>query len=375
MPSLTDTIDARPATGPRILFVYGMSEWAEPWFEMAFSNLRARGVRLTVINARNYLKNPVALTPFQLHQKWLFKDPALMALYAEVRRQIPEHDVLIEAMENVFHPDFLNSIEGSIYRVMWTGDDPDSSGDRSFPYVRFFDHAFTMTVNYNEDERIVDKFREWGAPRADVWLYGALPPTYDPPLTVEQVRVGTRSHDVVFVGQPFNRADKLKKLKKTFGPRLHLFGRGWGWRTAVQHRIWARKLPWGGLPTLYSDSKIGINMHISYGIGNARMFQLPMNGVLLLSDNAAWLKEIYEPGREAVSYDGTDDLIAKIEHYLQHDDERRAIAAAGFQRARANYRFEDLFEAAVAKIQFAMARAGFDGARNAAVVAPQKGAP
>jgi spore maturation protein CgeB len=49
-----------------------------------------------------------------------------------------------------------------------------------------------------------------------------------------------------------------------------------------------------------------------------------------------------------VAYDGAGDLAAKIEYFLGHEDERRAIADAGQRRTLAEHtyahRMEDLVE-------------------------------
>ena len=41
------------------------------------------------------------------------------------------------------------------------------------------------------------------------------------------------------------------------------------------------------------------------------------------------LAELFEPGREVVTYADADDLVEKARHFLAHEDERRAIAARG----------------------------------------------
>ncbi|MEK9723264.1 MAG: glycosyltransferase, partial [Rhodospirillaceae bacterium] len=42
--------------------------------------------------------------------------------------------------------------------------------------------------------------------------------------------------------------------------------------------------------------------------------------------------EVVADGREAVFYQGPDDLLAKARHYLANDAERQAVAAAGRRR-------------------------------------------
>ena len=86
---------------------------------------------------------------------------------------------------------------------------------------------------------------------------------------------------------------------------------------------------------LLTRSQIVVNTHIEAAEGaanNMRLFEATAMGALVLTEAAANLSELFEPGAEVVTYEGVDDLIEKIRHYLDHEDERRAIAAAGQRR-------------------------------------------
>jgi spore maturation protein CgeB len=63
-----------------------------------------------------------------------------------------------------------------------------------------------------------------------------------------------------------------------------------------------------------------------------RLYEATGAGALLVTEAAGNLPDLFEPGREVVTYDGADQLVERIQHYLRHDDERRAIAAAGQRR-------------------------------------------
>lgn len=77
----------------------------------------------------------------------------------------------------------------------------------------------------------------------------------------------------------------------------------------------------GGELHLYSSDRIGI-------------FQ--GNGLLLFSQRAFGLAGLY--GADTlVEVDGADDFIEKLRHYLTHDDERKRVARAGYERAHAEF--------------------------------------
>lgn len=63
-----------------------------------------------------------------------------------------------------------------------------------------------------------------------------------------------------------------------------------------------------------------------------RCFEIPACGSLMLAPRTRELEAFFTDGKEAVFWDNTADLITKIRHYLAHEDERAAIAAAGRDR-------------------------------------------
>ena len=91
---------------------------------------------------------------------------------------------------------------------------------------------------------------------------------------------------------------------------------------------------------IYQRAKIGFNVHNrgKYTFGNYRLFELPGNGVMQLSDGGEYLDSFFEVGREIVGYERADDLIDLIRHYLRHDDERVRIARDAYRRVMAEHR-------------------------------------
>ena len=69
-----------------------------------------------------------------------------------------------------------------------------------------------------------------------------------------------------------------------------------------------------------------------------RLYEATGVGALLLTEAAPNLSDMFEPGVEIVTYTGADDLIEKARHYLEHEDERAAIARAGQARTCASTR-------------------------------------
>lgn len=75
----------------------------------------------------------------------------------------------------------------------------------------------------------------------------------------------------------------------------------------------------------------------------ARIFEIPACGGFLLTSHADNLEDYYIPWKEIVLYTNTRDLIEKTKYYLKHDDERVAIAKAGYERTIREHTYEQRF--------------------------------
>lgn len=84
---------------------------------------------------------------------------------------------------------------------------------------------------------------------------------------------------------------------------------------------------------VYSQSKIVFNTSIA-GDVTMRVFEGTAAGALVITDAgvANGLDELFVPGQEIVTFRDDADLIEKVAYYLEHEDERMAIARAGQQR-------------------------------------------
>jgi GT2 family glycosyltransferase/Flp pilus assembly protein TadD len=158
---------------------------------------------------------------------------------------------------------------------------------------------------------------------------------------------GQRDLDVLFVGNmhPAVQSDRLSWL----GRVARLSGR---WNVAIYTGIWG-----ADYRALLARAKIVFNRSIR-GEANRRAFESTASGALLLQEEGnRELREYFEPGREYVEYN-ENDLETKLRHFLEHDDERQTIAAAGQRRAR-NYSFAELWNSSLARLG-----EGFDGVRQ-----------
>lgn len=83
------------------------------------------------------------------------------------------------------------------------------------------------------------------------------------------------------------------------------------------------------------NSKITLNHHIDVAehyANNMRLYEATGVGTLLITDWKVNLHEMFEPGKEVIAYRTPEECRELIRYYLEHDEEREAIARAGQQR-------------------------------------------
>ena len=97
------------------------------------------------------------------------------------------------------------------------------------------------------------------------------------------------------------------------------------------------------MPQIFAKSKINLNPSlriIRSGIP-LRALDIMGAGGFLLSSFQAELMEHFQNGKECVMYNGLEDAISKVQYYILHKDEREAIAKAGCEKVRREFRYED----------------------------------
>ena len=264
-----------------------------------------------------------------------------------------EFDLIVMSTYNFIHPEVLaRELKGPM-KVLGFIDDPFSTYQRGIPYLWAFDGAFFISPGYIDDQFFGKSLERWGCKSAIWWPLVPFP--FVRPENADEDFFHERDVDIVYVGNPSaSKIDRLSKLKRHFGKRMRIHGR-WpfsGYHGFVRGLLGKPMFPRRvtSLTTeqrtqLYWRAKVGFNMHVSerpYETGNMRMYEVPAHGMMMVCDKAAASTHarIFEPGTEAVYYDGVGEAIELIEHYLAHDDERVGIAKAGFRRFWRDYQWE-----------------------------------
>jgi hypothetical protein len=157
--------------------------------------------------------------------------------------------------------------------------------------------------------------------------------------------------DVAFIGKPNTpeRAECMQMLAKKFD--LKLWGSGWEkyGLSAAATDVYAseyRKICAGAKIILGWNIDQTIDLYFS----NRTWYTLGCGGFLLTAYTPS-LEEIFGRGIELDWFESVGECCDKIEYYLQHDEERRKIATAGYQLAHNEYSYDKMVEKIIGDIQ------------------------
>lgn len=92
----------------------------------------------------------------------------------------------------------------------------------------------------------------------------------------------------------------------------------------------------------FNSAKIVVNtlFPMEFGGLNARAFELAGCGGFQLISHSDAVARHFEPGKEIETFGSLGELRDKVCYYLEHDDERRAIADAGRRRAHKEHTYK-----------------------------------
>lgn len=194
--------------------------------------------------------------------------------------------------------------------------------------VRRYDVVFTSFPHF------VDRF---GALGVDT-VY--LPLAFDPRVLDEIGELPERTHDLVFIGGVDPRLHpEGTQLLEAVAQQLPLEIWGYGASSLSNGSVLRerhRGEAWGlDMYRLLASAKICVNRHIDVAEGfanNLRLYDASGAGALLVTETAPNLGELFEPGREVVTYASIDELVERVGALLADDAARAEIAAAGHAR-------------------------------------------
>lgn len=247
-----------------------------------------------------------------------------------------------------------------IRTAIWLTDDPYYTNFTA-GYAPHYDYVFTPEKN------CVPFYRQMGAAQVFNLPLGIHPEAFRPRNARRELR-----GDISFIGSAYrNRLAMMQSLLPAISHRkLHVSGFWWeqlelpsGFRGTFDPGRWMDPLE---TAEHYSASRISINIHrmaddernesdiiIPAVSPNPRTFEISACGTLQLVDAREDIASYYVPNEEIVIFDGVDDLVGKLEHYLTHEEERREIAWRALVRTMRDHTFTSRVSQLLDSVQLA----------------------
>jgi spore maturation protein CgeB len=108
--------------------------------------------------------------------------------------------------------------------------------------------------------------------------------------------------------------------------------------------------PYVGAPKVFHLSKINLNISLrSIETGTPlRVFDVMSVGGFMLSNYQRELEDLFVVDKEIVLYESLEEMKEKIAYYLAHEDERKKIALAGWEKVKKHYSYPRVLEKMIA---------------------------
>ena len=101
---------------------------------------------------------------------------------------------------------------------------------------------------------------------------------------------------------------------------------------------------------VYYSAKINLNItlrSIESGIP-LRIFDIMSVGGFVLSNWQPEIEELFEEGKEIATFKSPEEMLEKVDYYLNHEEERLKIAVNGYRKVKECYTFEHQLEKIIA---------------------------
>jgi glycosyltransferase involved in cell wall biosynthesis len=155
-----------------------------------------------------------------------------------------------------------------------------------------------------------------------LWLPHAVEPMAYPKFTF-----ASKKYDVCFVGH-INSENRVNALDRLFKEFPNFF---YGQRLFDE------------ASRIFGQSKIVFNISMKDDL-NMRVFEAMASGSMLLTNWIPTIEEIFEDGKHLVLYRDEAEMVEKARYFIEHDEEREAIAQKGYEEVIRRHKIKDRVE-------------------------------
>lgn len=220
-------------------------------------------------------------------------------------------------------------------------------------YASLYDYFFVI-----QRGEFLEELQRMGVKNAHYLPCAAHPPIHRPVKVTphEQEKYGS---DLSFMGAGYyNRQQMYMKLLDF---DFKIWGQDWNLASPLGRMIQQQgeRIAPEEYIKVYNASKINLNLHSSpthEGVNphgdfvNPRTFELAACRAFQLVDHRSEMPELFEVGKEMITFKDPYDLREKIKYYLDHPEERDTIAGRAQERVLAEHTYTHRMEAMLEQI-------------------------
>lgn len=234
-----------------------------------------------------------------------------------------------------------------IKTAVWFADDPYYT-DITQDVAPHYDYVFTHELN------CIPFYQQFGCTQVHYLPLAVNPREFYPRHVSPEFR-----SEICFIGSAFqNRVQFFDKIAPYLARKNTIISGFW-WDRLKNYSLLKDKIRLGvwmspeETANYYNGAKIVINLHRShddetFNINsrkieavslNPRTFEISGSGTLQITDMRQDLVSFFTPGKDIETYGSPEELVDKIEHYLNHEDERREISLRSYHRIRSEHTY------------------------------------
>lgn len=231
--------------------------------------------------------------------------------------------------------------KNSKYIISWWLDDPIlyfPTHPQARAQLEYIDILFMF------DRAKFQELQQFGAKRVE-YLPCAFDPNVYHPKQISPTDIKKYQCDIGMIASYYDKRGEL--LNAVHGFNVAVWGMGWKKSPELKQfppgTLRGKSLTGRQIATAYNVIKICPNAHHSQSILgglNMRTFEIPGAGGFQITDYIEGMEEHFEIGKEIVVYQFPVHFRELAEYYLKHDDERKAIAKRGYERAIRDHTYE-----------------------------------
>lgn len=214
--------------------------------------------------------------------------------------------------------------------IFWMPDDPQLFHEISRNVAFAYDYILTSS------EQCIPMYKYMGVKNVEY-----MPFMCDPDIhkRVELTKAEKEKYgsEVCFVGTCYPEREYYLNALKDFN--LKIWGPGWNKVSSseLSGKVMGEGVDPEIMVKIFNASAIVLNIHhaqMKYGgmKANSRVFEATGCGAFHLMDKTVGLESLFECGKEIECYEDRDELIEKVNYYLDNPEERELIASNGQKR-------------------------------------------